>query len=66
VLTEEVSSIGYLVLRCVRTYVEAVTWENLDVHTTETIKQGRKAVEHFGACMRVRFYQMILSFIINN
>ncbi|KAF8078222.1 hypothetical protein FPV67DRAFT_1662964 [Lyophyllum atratum] len=51
VLTEDLAPIGYVVSRCVRAYVNAVMWENLPVHTTETIASGRKAVEHLGACM---------------
>ncbi|KAF8072161.1 hypothetical protein FPV67DRAFT_1667598 [Lyophyllum atratum] len=51
VLTEDLAPIGYVVLRCVRAYVDAVMWENLPVHTTETIAAGRKAVERLGACM---------------
>ncbi|KAG6914712.1 hypothetical protein DXG01_015761 [Tephrocybe rancida] len=51
VLTDEASSEGYLVLCCVRAYLEAVMWENLHVHTSNTIAAARHAVERFGARM---------------
>lgn len=52
-LTEDESPIGYLVLRCVRAYLDAVMWETLEVHTQKTIESGRKAVERLGAILMV-------------
>jgi hypothetical protein len=55
VLTEKDSPHGYLLLRCIRAYLEMIAYENLGVHTSLTIYAGRKAVTRFGNLFTVSF-----------
>lgn len=50
---EDWAQYGYLILRAVRGYLDVVMYENLEVHTEETIENGRKAIERFGAIILV-------------
>ena len=52
-LTEKDDPQGYLLLQSLRAYVEMVMYENLEVHTSETIAAGEAAVEQFGALINV-------------
>lgn len=54
ILTERDSPLGYLLLRCVRLYLEMDMYAALEVHTTDTINEGRHTVEAFTALMGVR------------
>ncbi|KAG1890746.1 uncharacterized protein F5891DRAFT_1131606 [Suillus fuscotomentosus] len=46
VFHQDQDSEAYLLLRCIRSYVEFNTYASLDVHTEDTIKDGRKALEN--------------------
>ncbi|KAG1771406.1 hypothetical protein EV702DRAFT_977341 [Suillus placidus] len=52
ILTEHDSPFGYLLLRCVRLYLEIDTYAAFEVHTTSTINAGRSAVQAFTALMK--------------
>ncbi|KAF7799477.1 hypothetical protein EIP86_010712, partial [Pleurotus ostreatoroseus] len=43
-LTEDVSPLGYLLLRCIRAYVEHDMYLSFEVHTEDTIALGRAAL----------------------
>lgn len=44
---------AYLLLRCVRAYLEVDLYAALEVHTTETIAGGREALQKFSELMNV-------------
>ncbi|KAG1768576.1 hypothetical protein EV702DRAFT_1181923 [Suillus placidus] len=46
VFRQDQDSEAYLLLHCIRSYVEFNTYASLDVHTEDTIKDGRKALEN--------------------
>ncbi|KAG1861785.1 hypothetical protein DFJ58DRAFT_744178 [Suillus subalutaceus] len=52
VLTENDSPLGYFLLRCVHLYLEMDMYAALEVHTTNTIKEGRHTVQAFTALMK--------------
>ncbi|KAG1779158.1 hypothetical protein EV702DRAFT_1178670 [Suillus placidus] len=60
VVTEENCLLGYLLLRCIRLYIEVDMYASLDVHTSNTIREGRNAVEIFSVFLRgaTRNYNM--------
>ncbi|KAJ3548840.1 hypothetical protein NM688_g5244 [Phlebia brevispora] len=47
VVTEEASPLGYLMLQCIRAYLEHDMYLGLEVHTKETIALGRAALYRF-------------------
>lgn len=53
ILTEEASPLGYLLLRCVRLYLEVDMYAAFEVHTANTISEGRSAVQALTAFMKV-------------
>lgn len=61
ILMEDDSPLGYLLLRCVRLYLEVDIYAALEVHTTDTISEGRSAVQALTAFMKVglNFFQQI-------
>lgn len=61
ILMEDDSPLGYLLLRCVRLYLEVDIYAALEVHTTNTISEGRSAVQALTAFMKVglNFFQQI-------
>ncbi|KAG2109978.1 uncharacterized protein F5147DRAFT_745420 [Suillus discolor] len=52
ILTEDESPLGYLLLQCVRLYLEADIYTAFEVHTTATISEGRNAVQALMALMK--------------
>ncbi|KAG1903490.1 uncharacterized protein F5891DRAFT_946968 [Suillus fuscotomentosus] len=52
ILTEEASLLGYLLVRCVRLYLEVDMYAAFEVHTTNTISEGRSAVQALTAFMK--------------
>ncbi|KAG2751664.1 hypothetical protein P692DRAFT_201838757 [Suillus brevipes Sb2] len=52
ILTEADCPLGYLLLRCVRLYLELDMYASLEVHTTETISSGRHTHLAFAALLR--------------
>ncbi|KAG1816991.1 hypothetical protein EV424DRAFT_1624504 [Suillus variegatus] len=52
ILTEEASPLGYLLLRCVRLYLEVDMYAAFEVHTANTISEGRSAVQALTAFMK--------------
>lgn len=53
ILTEQDCPLGYLLLRCVRLYLELDMYASLEVHTTETISSGRHTHRMFSAILHV-------------
>ncbi|KAG1893062.1 uncharacterized protein F5891DRAFT_1131386 [Suillus fuscotomentosus] len=51
VFHQDQDSEAYLLLRCIRSYVEFNTYASLDIHTEDTIKDGRKALENLTQLM---------------
>ncbi|KAG1773661.1 hypothetical protein EV702DRAFT_1181089 [Suillus placidus] len=52
ILTKNDCPLGYLLLRCVRLYLEMDMYAALEVHTTNTIEEGRHTVQAFTALMK--------------
>ncbi|KAG1829882.1 hypothetical protein EV424DRAFT_1585853 [Suillus variegatus] len=52
VLTETDSPLSYFLLRCVRLYLEMDMYAALEVHTANTIEEGRHMVQVFTALMK--------------
>jgi hypothetical protein len=52
-LLESENPLGYLLLRCLRSYVILDMYAALEVHTAETIGAGRAEVLKFSALMKV-------------
>ncbi|KAG1879450.1 hypothetical protein C8R48DRAFT_668287 [Suillus tomentosus] len=52
VLTKTDSPLGYFLLRCVHLYLEMDMYAALEVHTVNTIKEGRHTVQAFTALMK--------------
>ncbi|KAG2746427.1 hypothetical protein P692DRAFT_20739914 [Suillus brevipes Sb2] len=52
VLTETDCPLGYFLLRCVRLYLEMDMYAALEVHTANTIEEGRHTVQAFTALMK--------------
>ncbi|KAG2340835.1 hypothetical protein BDR05DRAFT_977210 [Suillus weaverae] len=52
ILTEEDFPLGYLLLRCVRLYLEVDMYAAFEVHTANTISEGRSAVQALTAFMK--------------
>ena len=40
VLTQQASPLGYLLLHCLRTYIDLTMWQSLEVHTEHMIAFG--------------------------
>jgi hypothetical protein len=53
VLKRASSGLGYLLLRCIRHYVDFDMYAALDVHTEDTISAGRQALSEFSTLMDV-------------
>jgi len=53
VVTEQNCPLGYLLLRCIRLYLEIDMYAALEVHTTDTIQAGRHTLQAFSALMQV-------------
>jgi hypothetical protein len=51
--------IAYLLLRCIRAYLEVDLYAALEVHTTETIAAGRKALQYFSELMNVSHIRLL-------
>ncbi|KAG1783951.1 hypothetical protein EV702DRAFT_1175911 [Suillus placidus] len=52
ILIENDCPLGYLLLRCVHLYLEMDMYAALEVHTTNTIEEGRHTVQAFTALMK--------------
>ncbi|KAG1890839.1 hypothetical protein F4604DRAFT_1888578 [Suillus subluteus] len=52
ILTEDKSPLRYLLLRCVRLYLEVDIYAAFEVHTTVMISEGRSAVQALTALMK--------------
>jgi len=56
VVTEEDCPLGYLLLRCIRLYIEVDMYASLEVHTSDTIREGRNVVQMFSVFLKVCFW----------
>jgi hypothetical protein len=54
VLTEEESPLGYLMLRCLRSYLNLDMWVAMEVHMDDTIREGHQELLRFSALIKVR------------
>ncbi|KAG2101790.1 hypothetical protein BD769DRAFT_1697154 [Suillus cothurnatus] len=52
IFTEHDSPLGYLLLRCTRLYIEMDIYAALEVHTANTITEGRHTVQAFTALIQ--------------
>ncbi|KAG1838310.1 hypothetical protein F4604DRAFT_1997251 [Suillus subluteus] len=52
ILTEDDCPLGYLLLHCIRLFLELDAYAALEVHTTETISAGRHAVQAFSTYLQ--------------
>ncbi|KAG1879197.1 hypothetical protein F4604DRAFT_1679613 [Suillus subluteus] len=52
ILTEEDSPLGYLLLHCVRLYLEVDMYTAFEVHTANTISEGRSTIQALIAFMK--------------
>ncbi|KAG1853126.1 hypothetical protein F4604DRAFT_1883424 [Suillus subluteus] len=52
ILTEDECPLGYLLLRCIRLFLELDMYAALQVHTTETISAGRHAIQAFSTYLQ--------------
>ncbi|KAL4266406.1 hypothetical protein AB1N83_001284 [Pleurotus pulmonarius] len=52
ILTKEVDEAGYVLLRCLRAYMNMRMYAGLRLHTEETISAGREAVEEFSELLQ--------------
>jgi hypothetical protein len=59
VLDEDSDPHGYLLLQCLRSYLELDMYTALEVHTSETIADGRKEILKFESVMKVCMSQML-------
>lgn len=54
VLTQKESPLGYLMLRCLRSYLNLDMWVSLEVQTEDTLESGRQELIRFSALIQVR------------
>ncbi|KAG1888651.1 hypothetical protein F4604DRAFT_1889529 [Suillus subluteus] len=52
IVTEDECPLGYLLLRCIRLFIEIDMYAALEVHTTDTICAGRHAVQAFSTYLQ--------------
>ncbi|KAG1861504.1 hypothetical protein DFJ58DRAFT_715418 [Suillus subalutaceus] len=52
IVTEDECLLGYLLLRCIRLFIEIDMYAALEVHTTDTIRAGRHAVQAFSTYLQ--------------
>jgi hypothetical protein len=55
VLTEKQSPLGYSMLCCLRSYLNLDMWVSMEVHTNDTISEGRQELLCFSGLIQVRF-----------
>jgi hypothetical protein len=46
----------YLLLRCLRSYLELDLYASFEVHTADTIEAGRKELLRFSSLVKVRYF----------
>jgi hypothetical protein len=54
ILTKRDSPLGYQMLQCLRSYLNLDMWVSMEVHTVDTIKEGRKELLRFSELINVR------------
>jgi hypothetical protein len=55
VLTKTASKNGYLLLRVIRLYLMVDLYTGMDVHTMDTIQEGRRLLVEFSDLLQVKF-----------
>ena len=60
VLTREECKDGYLLLRCLRAYIEFDLYAAFEVHTTHTLVAGREALHIFNTLIEVNFLHALV------
>ncbi|KAF9498309.1 hypothetical protein BDN71DRAFT_1428914 [Pleurotus eryngii] len=53
ILTKEADEVGYLLLCCLRAYMDMQMYAGMQLHTEETISAGREAVARFSELLEV-------------
>jgi hypothetical protein len=56
------SKLAYLLLRCIRAYLEVDWYAALEVHTTKTIAAGQAALQEFSELMDVSYVGLSSAF----
>lgn len=64
VLTEKDSPLGYLMLRCLRSYLNLDMWVSMEAHTPDTIEEGRKELLRFSKLINVRISFTVIMYMI--
>jgi len=59
IVTVQSCPLGYWLLRCIRLYLEVDMYAALEVHTSDTISEGRHTVKAFSALMKVRSWHPV-------
>ena len=60
VLTREECKDGYLLLRCLRAYIEFDLYAALEVHMTQTLAAGREALHTLNTLIKVSYLQSLV------
>jgi hypothetical protein len=55
ILRRSQSKLGYLLLRCIRHYIDLDIYAGFEVHTEGTISAGRQALRDFSVLMEVSY-----------
>lgn len=63
IMTEDECPLGYLLLHCIRLFLEVDMYVALKVHTTDTICAGQHAVQAFSTYLQVRFLDFSLKIV---
>jgi hypothetical protein len=53
ILTTETDKIGVLLLACIRSYLELDVYAGLELHTADTIADGRRQLQKFDQSLKV-------------
>lgn len=56
VLTERDSPLGYLMLRCLRSYLNLDMWISMEVQTEDTLAAGHQELLRFSALIEVEAF----------
>jgi hypothetical protein len=64
VLTAKDSPLGYLMLQCLRSYLNLDMWVSMEVHTADTIEEGRRELLRFSKLINVRISFIVTKYMI--
>ncbi|KAG0696460.1 hypothetical protein DFH29DRAFT_984607 [Suillus ampliporus] len=58
IITEDKCPLGYLLLRCIHLFLKVNMYASLEVHTTDTIRTGRHAVQAFSTYLHNKNWKL--------